>query len=913
MDNLNKIEEFIVSEEFIIDKKVNSNSKNIVVIGNGFDMSLGLKSSYQNFIEYIKHKKKFDKDYELYNYNRLFLRKYENFDLNWSDFESLYEEAVRKVNNRSQKNEEPQDILDIMSINNAIKRLEEDFTEYLLEQYPKWIEQRTTPLGNSGFNKFTEDINPFIEKLIKDENTYFINFNYTNSLKNLCESILYDLDSIKDSNERLKKAYDRIFHIHGSVEAENILFGGGFTDSEDINKLHYSKSLINDKLFRIKENESLNTTRKQIMSIVNSSDEHSENNLFIIGHSLQGSDFLFLSKLIKTLDKVYILYYEDDYIFKMEEILRKLGSDIAEKIVLVPFLEVLLQKNKLIISNYEEYQRVAACFLSRFPNEAILSELALTMDHFSFHHMNELRITSDNVDIIIQIVEGLVINRNIQKISRIYFELLSIEEFHKLSKSKDFLMVLKSVEKISFYNTEIDSDFFVDMLENGIKLTSITMEECTLVDGENKVDISQCESLKKLEIVDCSFTSNMKNKQKSMFYITSNKPNNIEKLIILRNSNIILERDVFEKSISLIELNIAITSEESTYSEVVHLKNLEILQMDYTSSGKVPSLTVGNKIREVNLLGYPDEYIKLSAFLKNNNTSIGFPNLKLFHLKTPDQMNSCQNIIVDVILDVFSNHTKFIVDKDIKWIQEYYLEQNNQHRKMINNFEESVDDSILSEFENLYLELSRLKKYSILDEFFEEINKKLNEEIQRINQIKNKVSDEDDTDVKNQEVSQKSTANKRWEPGNELLYACATGDKTAFGKFGNILKEQNKNKIVISVYNELLSKLSNITINSEEDILKLKNDSFLQARDKIIKDFSKEWFVEEKELYLSAIQYIHEVEDIPNIGSIIDSRDYKKYKIKYSEINKFKYPQVIKQNWKNVLDEKIIYLNAELE
>lgn len=288
MDNLNKIEEFIVSEEFIIDKKVNSNSKNIVVIGNGFDMSLGLKSSYQNFIEYIKHKKKFDKDYELYNYNRLFLRKYENFDLNWSDFESLYEEAVRKVNNRSQKNEEPQDILDIMSINNAIKRLEEDFTEYLLEQYPKWIEQRTTPLGNSGFNKFTEDINPFIEKLIKDENTYFINFNYTNSLKNLCESILYDLDSIKDSNERLKKAYDRIFHIHGSVEAENILFGGGFTDSEDINKLHYSKSLINDKLFRIKENESLNTTRKQIMSIVNSSDEHSENNLFIIGHSLQG-------------------------------------------------------------------------------------------------------------------------------------------------------------------------------------------------------------------------------------------------------------------------------------------------------------------------------------------------------------------------------------------------------------------------------------------------------------------------------------------------------------------------------------------------------------------------------------------------------------------------------------------------
>ncbi|MGF9977712.1 AbiH family protein [Viridibacillus arvi] len=477
MDNLNKIEEYIVSEEFIIDKKVNSNSKNIVVIGNGFDMSLGLKSSYQNFIEYIKHKKNFDKDYELYNYNRLFLRKYENFHLNWSDFESLYEENVKKINNRSQKNEEPENILDIKSINNAIKRLEEDFTEYLLEEYPKWIEQRTTPIGNSGFKKFTEEINPFIEKLIKDENTYFVNFNYTNTLENLCESILYNSEEIQKSSEKLKKAQDRIFHIHGSLEEENILFGGGFTDSEDINKIHYSQSLINDKLFRIKENELLNTTRKQIMSIVNSGSKYVENNLFIIGHSLQGSDFLFLSKLIKTVNKVYIFYYEDDYIFKMEEILRKLGSNIAEKIVLVPFLEVLLEEDKLIISNYEEYQRIDSCFSSKFPKEDVLSELTLTIDHFSFRHINELRIKSDNVDKIIQIVQGLVINKNIQRISRIYFEeLLGIEEFYKLSKSEDFLMILKSVEKISFYNTEIDSDFFIQLLESGSKLAYISME-----------------------------------------------------------------------------------------------------------------------------------------------------------------------------------------------------------------------------------------------------------------------------------------------------------------------------------------------------------------------------------------------------------------------------------------------------
>lgn len=459
MDNLNKIEEYIVNEEFIMNKGFNN--RNIVVIGNGFDMSLGLKSSYQNFIEYIKHKKKFDKDYDLYNYNRLFLRKYENFHLNWSDFESLYEEIVRRINNRSQKSEELQDILDITSINNAIKRLEEDFTEYLSEEYSKWVEQRTTPIGPE-FKKITENINPFFEKLIKDENTYFINFNYTSTIADMCESILYDSQKIKESSGKLKKAKDRVFHIHGSLEEENILFGGGFTDSEDINEIHYSQSLINDKLFRIKENELLNATRKQIMSIAKSSNEKSKNDLFIIGHSLQGSDFLFLSKLIKEANKVFIFYYEDDYIFKMEEILRKFGSTVAEKIVLVPFLEVLLQPNKSIISNYKEYQKIDSCFSNKFPKEDILSELTLTIDHFSFRNINELRIKADNVEMILQIARSLVVNKNPFKITKIYFEeSIDAIEFNKLSNSKDFLALLKWVEKIKFYNTEIDAGIFL--------------------------------------------------------------------------------------------------------------------------------------------------------------------------------------------------------------------------------------------------------------------------------------------------------------------------------------------------------------------------------------------------------------------------------------------------------------------
>lgn len=884
------------------------NKRNIVVIGNGFDMGLGLKSSYQNFIEYIKHKKKFDKDYDLYNYNRLFFRKYENFHLNWSDFESLYEETIRKINNRSQKNEEPQDILDIASINNAIKRLEEDFNEYLSEEYPKWVEQRTIPTGNPDVKKFTEKINPFFEKLIKDENTYFVNFNYTNSMEDLCGSVLYDSDEIPQSMLSLKRAKDRIFHIHGSLEEGNILFGGGFTDSEDISKIHYSQSLINDKLFRIKKDDLLNTTRKQIMSIINLNSKEVQNDLFIIGHSLQGSDFLFLSKLIKKANKVFIFYYEDDYILKMEEILRKLGSTIAEKIILVPFLEILFQPDKSIVSNYKEYEKIDSFFPNKFPSEDILSELTLTIDHFSFRNINELRISSDNVETILHIARNLVSNRNNSRISQIHFEnSIDVADFNKLRNSDDFLILLKRVEKIFFLNTEIDSDFLIKLLENSSNLVYIKMEDCTLVSGNNEsVDVSICESLKRLEIVNCFFTS----KRKSMFYIKSDKQNNIEKLTLLGNTDIVIEKNVLEKSTNLTELNIYIVDEKNVYPEELHLENLEILQIDY-SSGLVPSLTVGNKIEEIILLGYPDESIKLSSFMKSNEESVGFPNLRLFHLKLPDAMNSCQDLIVDVILDVFSNHTKLIVDKDMKSIKEYYLGNKEPHIKIFNRFEESIDNDILLKFKNLSLELSKLKKQSIIEEFLEEMSIKL-EEFRTIAQIE--LKDIDDLDKRNKSDSEGDIVTNKIETAiYSLLYAHAMGNKAASSELIKTLEKQNKTQIVIDIYREILTEIENTRLDSKEDILILKNDFFTQTINKVIKDFSEEWFVSKEALSLSAMQYVDGAKDIPNIGNIIDSKDYKNYKVKHPEVKPIKYAQAIKQSWKKELDGKIVYLNNELK
>jgi hypothetical protein len=882
-----------------------NNSKNIVIVGNGFDMSLGIKSSYHNFIEYITIRKRFAKDYELYNYNRLFIRKYENFNLNWSDFEKLYEDTVRTINNRSQKSEEPQDIFDIVAVNDSIKRLEEDFNEYLSDEYQKWFGRKTTPIVDD-LNRFTEKVNPFFEKMIKDENTYFINFNYTNTIEDICESIFSS-----ESSFEVKEAKKRVFHIHGSLEEGNILFGGGFTDSQDIQKIHYSQSLINDKLFRIKENESLNSTRKKIMSTIDLNSDNTSIDLFIIGHSLQGSDFPFLSKLIQKAKKVYIFYYEDDYILKMEEILRKLGSSVAEKVVLVPFLEILLQ-NRLFISSYMEYQTIDSFMINKFPSENILSELSLTINHFTFRNINELRISPSNIEKVLHISKNLVVNRNFSKISRVYFEeTMDSVEFTRLSRSSEFLMLLKWVEKVFFSNTEIDSDFLIQLLEYSNNLTYIRIENCTLVvNGDNvSADISICESLRRLELIDCFYRPS--DTRTNVFYIKSDTQNHIEKLIALGNTNLVIENSVLEKSTNLIDLNISIT--DAVYQEEIYLENIQMLQVDH-SSGFVPNVTVGNKIEEIIIIGYSDEFIKLSSIMRSNEESVGFPKLRLFHLKSPDQMTSCKELIVDVILDVFSNNTKFIVDEDIKSIKEYYLEYREEpHLEYFNPFEGLIDKSILLKIKNLF-EKSKVVDQSIIEEVLEELSIKLEEKTQS---TKNMAQDTEQKGVKSENeynLEKKTTTNQNgivYTKIDNLLFDYAKGN-TPIEKLLEALKQENKVEIVMAIYGEILKKIKSIEFDSRESVIDMKHEYFTSARDKIIKDFSEKWNLSKDELYLSAIQYQADDTGIPNISGIINSRDYESYKAKHSDANPIKYPQVMKQDWQRELDTKIVWLNDEL-
>lgn len=908
-------------KELVIEEAIHQKEHKIVVVGNGLDISLGLKTSYQHFIDYIKDQHHFSEDLELYEYNRLFLRKYEDFNLNWSDFESLYEETVRKVNNRAQ-HEDLQDSFEITGINDAITALEKDFYDYVSDEYQKWLQQNTVPQYGSEFKKFSKKVNPFIQKLMKDEDAFFINFNYTDTLEDLCEDILYDGsgDQIQQSTKRIRQAKERIAHIHGSIEDENILFGGGFADREDTRSIHYSKSLLNDKLFRIKENDKLNTTRKNIMDELETKKEHFD--LYIIGHSLQGSDFPFLSKMLLDAKRVFIFYYEADYTTKMEELIRELGSSIVEKIVLVPFLEILLE-NQLVIDSYDAYETIEPFLNNKFPKEKTLENLSLTAQHFIFKHIKELTITSKNVEIVLNLIEKLQENRIPIRIKKVSFSGTLKEEYlNRIKNSKAFMDLLPSIEKAYFKNTGIDVEFLANLFQNADNMTYVSLDHCTLLNnGLTELDISVCESLVRLEIIDSTF--NPENKNENFIFSSAKLVNNVEKLVIEKNTNILIENSILENAKKLLEVSI-VFSDTDTYNIEAHLENVEILRID-CSTTDFPAITVGNHIKEMTITGYPDDRLKFSSLMKSDESSLGFPQFQLLQLNSPDNIRSFGELEIDVLLDVFSTNIKLIIDEESISIMEYYKKYKSvavdsflitTKEIMEKTFtsilkpEETLSQEIVTDFEEWYDELStklnhtQEDKEPILTLIREQLShsKSPKKEIQKTTNEDAPKSDFDSLVNNEQPIDYTKTEKLLFD------YAEAKINSEAFMIF---LRDENKSQMVIDIYKQILDLIEHQEL-TEAEIFQLKEQQFKRIRAEIFNQFSEKWFVSNEDLMLSAVQYKKGMEPIPAIGSIIDSRDFNKYKKIHPDAKKFKYPQQMKQAWQKVLEEQIVPLNEEL-
>lgn len=132
---------------------------------------------------------------------------------------------------------------------------------------------------------------------------------------------------------------------------------------------------------------------------------------------------------------------------------------------------------------------------------------------------------------------------------------------------------------------------------------------------------------------------------------------------------------------------------------------------------------------------------------------------------------------------------------------------------------------------------------------------------------------------------------------DQLLGTYAANSSDVREELEKALQKLNKTEQVKDVYRSILAAIDQHQVPENEDIFSLKRLFFTQERNQLIQTFANEWFVSEEELQSSAIQYMIGMDPIPNMGDIIESKNYEGYKLIHPEMKPFKYPQAMKRAW----------------
>ncbi|CUB24662.1 Type-1 restriction enzyme R protein [Bacillus subtilis] len=147
---------------------------------------------------------------------------------------------------------------------------------------------------------------------------------------------------------------------------------------------------------------------------------------------------------------------------------------------------------------------------------------------------------------------------------------------------------------------------------------------------------------------------------------------------------------------------------------------------------------------------------------------------------------------------------------------------------------------------------------------------------------------------------------------DRLLETYSANNQNIRDEIESALQKLEKSDIVKSVYREMLNAIDTKNVDEEEDILAVKRRFFTKERSQAVKEFANSWFVAEDELHLSAVQYMIGADPIPNIGAIINSKQFDQYKAVHPDAKPLKYGPELKRQWRKTLDEVIVPLDGEL-
>lgn len=231
----------------------NNISNSILIIGNGFDLDLGIKTKYIDFAnsEYWPFKERFSFEENTLPY---FLNSHKNNVETWFDLEELLAKFARDNS-----------ILSKEKINETMRNFEilkKKLKEYLEKQEDVFFEEMK---GNTQTNKVSHLI---LQVFLKMQGRKIYTFNYTNTQK-IAKSLISGFE-------------DNVTHIHGSIKKNNIILGTG--DQRD----------IPDPFFQFYKSASPNYSSNNLVEDLNNADK-----IYIFGHSLGRNDHDYFSDFFK--------------------------------------------------------------------------------------------------------------------------------------------------------------------------------------------------------------------------------------------------------------------------------------------------------------------------------------------------------------------------------------------------------------------------------------------------------------------------------------------------------------------------------------------------------------------------------------------------------------------------------------
>ena len=178
------------------------------IIGNGLDLSLGMKTSYGDFYEYVKTNR-------LHIENRIY-KAIQDSPENWADFELSLGQYTKYIDNYPEKDKKSESI----KFHEELEELKDDLAYYLDEQEKSSAQGDGLRLGYGGFYEELPvgQSDRIKNQLMQGPTVFqFISLNYTHSLEKILSN-----SSVPLSNRRI--GIGSTLHVHGDL-SENLTLG----------------------------------------------------------------------------------------------------------------------------------------------------------------------------------------------------------------------------------------------------------------------------------------------------------------------------------------------------------------------------------------------------------------------------------------------------------------------------------------------------------------------------------------------------------------------------------------------------------------------------------------------------------------------------------------------------------------